>query len=328
MSIKMDSRGPLILVCCILSTFAIIVLFVVTFRMSRLSCELVYVEPEKLRSEAISDWKETKASRSQDRSMLIKLAAHLEYYDYDYVGQTVSDATSTPLAASGNNLNQARPAQQQQQFQQQIPGLPVPIDNTTGRHPVPSVPQSGFTNQQLLNSSVGSSFGANSSNINNNSSGNNQKRDTKRFQQLVLEDVKMEKSEEDYKYTLRFTCATIIMDFIRRPDRVHVKQVHIDLKPAGFNGKSSCDLYLPAQGAFSVEVNANDHLAHYYCDKPLRYECFHHPSGKDFGKPPHRLADLLIHKLEFELPGNNSLDWSSVHKNHSFLSRKSKLSLI
>lgn len=300
MKIKMDSRAPLILACCMLSIVVVLILFMVSFHMSRLSCDLVFIEPDKLRSEAVSDWKDSKPSRSQEKSMLIKLAAHLEYFNAEQPSDSLAANLSSPTG--------------QAQQQQQIPGLPIPValdsafgNQTSGaRHPQPSIPQSGFSSQQLQTS------------LGNSSSMNSKK---KRFQQLVLEDVRMERADDEYKYSLRFSCSTITLVFIRRPERVHVKQVHVELKPANSNGKSSCELALPAAGAFEVEVNPNDHLAHYYCDKPLRYSCYHYQS-RSAGLPALHLADLLIHKLEFELPGNNSV--GSVHKNHSFLSKRSK----
>lgn len=311
--IKMGTRGALIISLCMISMIAISILFFVAYRMNSLSCDLVYIEPDKLRNDAIVDWKNSKPSRSQDKTMLIKLAAHLEYVDQDMM--------KVLEKFSGENLS--HPNQTQQQPHQQIPGLPVPVgsdlnnNNTTGRYPNPSIPHSGFTNQHLQNSTM-------FSNSSLSSSSSIKREDNKRFQKLILRDVKLDRSTDDeYRYTLKFTCATIVVNFIRELGRVHVNHARIHLKSSSYDsGKGSCDLVLPPQGAFSVNIDDNYHLAHYYCDRPLRYRCHLYPPKSTDGSALH-LADLLIHKLEFELPGNNS-SGKSVHKNHTFLSGRSK----
>lgn len=108
---------------------------------------------------------------------------------------------------------------------------------------------------------------------------------------------------------LNSKCSVITMSMVRKPDRIYVDRISLDLRISG-EPKKSCDLELPDLGAFNVKMNSNG-LAHYFCDEPrlLRFSCFQksRPRSSIFSSSSSNIerdvwiADLFIHLLEFEV---------------------------
>lgn len=153
----------------------------------------------------------------------------------------------------------------------------------------------------------------NMSGVNNSNASAN-----KKYLPLELEQIDMKKIDSSrYRYTLKFNCSIIEVIFNRNPDRVYVSSMTVEMKLPS-RGKSKCELALPSQGVFDVKVN--DGLAHYYCSRPLKYNCYYY-SSKPPGQPGTLLAELQINIIEFETGSNSS---HPTHKSHEFQSARSK----
>lgn len=76
----MDKRSTKILIGCILCTMMVLALFLIVFRFSQLSCELVSLDPVQLASTQLAAFsKDSKPVRSHDETIIMKISAYLEY---------------------------------------------------------------------------------------------------------------------------------------------------------------------------------------------------------------------------------------------------------
>lgn len=310
----MDKRGTGILLSCILCTMLIVALFIVTIRFTQHSCELIIVEPAQFRYSAQLNFAKVKPTRSHDKSMLLKISAHLEYFS------SPSESSSPASSVVNTQDHQAQVFGQQQASTTQhanSASIQQQTSSNHNKHPNPSNPQTNFDSNNHLNSNrnisgYGTTFSA--------SFGNNEAttKEGRRILPLELDSIDMKKIDNTrYQYTLKFNCSTMDVVFNRTPDRVFVSSLSVDLKQPS-NGKNKCELQLPNQNIFEVKVH--DGLAHYYCGRALRYSCYHH-SSKTPGKPAELLADLQINSIEFETGSNSS---HPNHKSNEFQSVKSK----
>lgn len=342
----MEKKGAGILISCIVCALLIVVLLIVTIRFTHPSCELIIIEPAQLRSSESIKFAKTKPTRSQDKSMLLKISAHLEYFSQTPSSQQAaslaSQSTQSVVANTQDYNQQAHQVfgQQQQQSasQQQQPQSTGSVQSSQaisagGLNQQQAVgnQQNSLANSRHLNNGQQANLATNqvAQNSTNNlafavptsaSLGNtlNNNVTAKKFLPLELEQVDMKKIDSSrYKYSLKFNCSMIEVIFVRNSDRVYVAAMSIEMKPPS-RGKNKCELQLPSQGVFDVKVY--DGLAHYYCSRPLRYSCYHY-SSKSPGQPGLLLADLHINSIEFETGGNSS---HPIHKSHEFQSIRSK----
>lgn len=293
--IKMYARSAAILTACVICTFLLLVIFMFLHQFTQPDCDLIFIESSQLRSKTLNSWAKDSPRRSKDKSMLLKVAASLEYI--------LEPKSSVQLL---NQSLQASQQQQQQNHQQpssvivgQSPlALQVTNQQFGGPKQVQTIAQTANqAHQQTQNTSSPASVISSQSKEKDSSSRE------KRFLILDAFELKSKKLEDNrYEYTVSFDCAKMTMTFVRKPDKVHVEQIKIDLKTKS-RKKSTCELQLPAQGAFSVDVH--DNLAHYYCDRPLTYSCMHY-SSKHPNEAGLHLADLHIHGIEFETVSNTS----------------------
>lgn len=341
---KMDKRATKILLGCIICTIIVGLLLLVAFRFATLSCELIKVDPQALRHSQLKAFNKdsNKPKRSHDKTMLIKIAAYLEY---NIPGSSKSSSTSTTAAPSdsfhsNNNNNQTN--QQVGKGPQVAPSNAnnnqmIGPANRPGSGPSPSVPQLGFTSNQLHNSS---SFvtsppsrpqgGSTSVNSWLSSQAAAENRAEKRFLPLELDEVETKKLEDNkFRYKLVFNCSTLSMVFVRSPQRVHVESMSLELEPSSRH-KSKCDVKMPpvpsmppaavlaghpmgqqqqqhnqtqVGGLFAADNR--DGFAHYLGKSPISFRCYHLSSrqskemmGQTNG--PLLLAELHILALEFE----------------------------
>lgn len=288
---------------CAISASLTLILFIIVFRFTQPTCELIFVEPEQLRAAALESISKKAPIRSHDKSMLLKMAAYLEY-NVQTTGRPILSELArgspqpqpqVPAAQQSNQFlaanQQAQPTANQQNLAPNKPYFgqaPNPVQPT---NPSPQANQTNTAGQQHRE---------------------------RRFLPLDFDDLEVKKvSEFRYKYKLTFNCTTMNLIFIRRPERVYVEQISLELKLASWH-KTSCDLQLPAQGAFGVDTQHHLGMAHYYCDRPLHYSCYHY-SSKNTTQSGTLLAELHIHSLEFEVGANNR-----THKSHEFTSPRSE----
>lgn len=343
----MDKKGAKIWISCIISALLIVVLLIVTIRFTHPSCELIIIESGQLRSSALSKFAKIKPIRSQEKSMLLKISAHLEYFSQSPSSQSAASlaSQSTQLVVGANTQDYSQQVHQVSGLQQQQPTpnqLQHPQTQSSSASSQPSIiqqqqqqvvgnqqnslannrhlnnnGQANFVNNQMAqNSSNNLAFAVPTSvplsdNINNNMT-------AKKFLPLELDKLDMKRIDSSrYKYTLSFNCSVIEATFVRNADRVYVSAMSVEMKLPN-RGKNKCELQLPNQNVFDVKVY--DGLAHYYCSRPLRYSCYHY-SSKSPGQPGLLLADLHINSIEFETGGNSS---HPIHKSHEFQSTRSK----
>lgn len=247
-------------------------------------------------------------------------------------------AANPPTTGQGQQL-QPQQQQQQPQLPNNQPSAQVPAQassqqqnasgmSTTGKGPVPSTPQSAFTSQQLANSSFPllnqTTLATASTASGSSSSSSDSKSEKPRFLPLKLDDIEIKKTEDNkYTYTLNFNCSTMKLHFVRRPEKVFIEKVTLKLKPDS-QKESKCELQLPNGEMFSADVSSADGWAHYYCDKPLKYSCYHYSSNK----PALLLADLHINGFEYETTGtagsqqqqqSGGGNMKPIHKSTEFL---------
>lgn len=383
----MNKKSSKIILFCILCSVIVLLLFLLVIRLTQPSCELIFIDVESHKRQALNSMDKTKPIRSRDKTFIIRMSAHLEYFktDAEFASNSVPLAptptnqhapavlTNAPYVRQWNNTASATPTNQ-------AIGQVQPNNNNNNstnhnyfnnnnnnntqsyKHPTPSAPQYGFNlsmsnqqqqQQQMQNNRRDYNSGGwttnqlNSSNsINNNNNNNtnlNQVRinqhnqsltNQQQHQQIKLSGEKrflpLELRANDhvelkelgnlrYKFKLNFDCAEMSLIIVRRPERVHVEQINIELREPNKH-KSSCQIRFP-QGAFGVDTR--DWRAHYYCDKLPKYSC-NHFSSKHPNHAPLLLADLQIHYLEFEVSTNHT----AIHKSHQFASPKSEYNII
>lgn len=129
----------------------------------------------------------------------------------------------------------------------------------------------------------------------------------KKFIVLDLEHLSI-RGLEDNRYKLKFNsnCSVISMILVRKPNMIFVDHISVNMRISG-EPRRTCELALPEEGAFSVNVNPSG-LTHYFCDQPdlLKFSCFERKEAS-FYSPIDKLsptdiwvADLQIHQIEFE----------------------------
>lgn len=338
----MDKRGAKILISCIFCTAIILILFMLAYRFTLPSCELISIDPMKLKNSAMAAWK-PKSTKSHDKTLSIQIAAYLEY----------NIAKPPPTDPSSNhNKSQELPLATPSNTQQQL-AIVNAINNLTASsmapppppqqqlpHPTPNVPYSNLSqpstanNQQplqqqpipLLNHTVGNQANANltiSTNlIKQQYSGklDPSELNSRRFLPMELADVEFAKSDDNkFKYVLKFNCSTITFKFVKKSEYIFVNKISLDLKATDnqLNPKhreTKCVLRPNTnQGSFfGTEISNATNWAHYYCDKYQSFSCYHDDQ---------LVAVLHVHRLEWELGRSQSL----IHKTADFLSEvKSK----
>ena len=334
----MDKRGAKILISCILCTVIVLVLFIVALRFSRMSCELISIDPQHLRQAQLDVFsgKKHKPIRSHDKMILMKMSAYLEYNIMSDKSGSASEQTGTnnnnnststsnsngnsfPVAGSTSSGNNQMQPQQQQLAggtlaNQQHPLAPISTSaSNANNNNNPSVPISGSQQQQQ------------------------QQRVSERFLPLDLESIETRSLTPSsqannlvnkQKYILSFNCTKLNMVFVYQGSRVYVESMSLELSPAS-RQKTTCELQLPSSGAFAVDSFSSgpsnsdlqhSNFAHYSCNKTLSYNCYHY-STKSGPSPTQGmlLAELHINAFEFETytgsSGNSGDSGNNKHKN-------------
>lgn len=310
-------------------------LMFIVYKFAFNSCELIHIEPQHLRN--LTNWQKSRALRTKDKSTLIKISAYLEYNmrtekddkrdfkEFKLLQMQQAAGQFTPESPNNHNNNQVPAeastvpvANNNNNNANRLNNLPV-ASQTGNKHPIPSIPQTEFTSQQLQNSSYqhqnGSQFNQQqiSSGYSNRLLTNGKDEKEERFLPLELDQVEMRKQDQDlFKYTLTFNCTTLIMIMKREPNQVSVQKMSVELKVEN-KKKSKCTIDLNGrQNLFNVTIQNG--YARYYCDRELRFNCTNY-SSKDTSKPGTLLAQLVINGIEFET-GNGTMPLK--HHNHEF----------
>ena len=301
---KLDKRGKRILVGSLLAASIVVFLFLITFHFSRLRCELVKLEPQLLRNAQRHSFDKDKPLRSHDKTMLMKIAAYLEYNTGSSSSssnnnkptiRSSSSATTRDLArdpapatalAAGSGANSSNHLQQFIVANLSHNAAPQPGPQS----PLPNqqVPSSPTTASHLLQAGEAPSGDA--------------ERPERRFLPLGLEEIETRRQAEGrFRYTLTFNCSTLNMLFVRHRDRIHVESMDLELRPS-VQGKKSCELELPSGGVLAVPTQEG--YGHYHCDRGLHYKCYHPASGPDSDRSLRQpLVELHITSIEFETIG-------------------------
>lgn len=305
----------------------ILFLFLIAFRFSQSSCELIQVEPQQLRSAQLSAFNKAKPIRSDDKSILMKFSAYLEYDKNDDDGDKENnDEKRSPSASShqqqtssqwpiGSGINQ----------QANSGSLSSGHSNATSAANNSSLPRTapsqsnpiGFLNGNLSLSAA--SFDQNRQEV------------KKRFLPLDLETIEarhLSDAPNKHKYTLSFNCTKMNMVLVRQQERVFVESIKLELK-VGNKRKTECDIQLPPNGAFAVGLQPagsapfglnpsaqstagnqttnelpertnggkNKEFVRFYCNKPVRYSCLHGGLDNSHSRSKGSTGGLLIGEL-------------------------------
>lgn len=310
----MDKRSASILIGCFMCTGIVAVLFLVAYQLSQHSCELILIEPTQHRLSALESWKSNPAKRSLDKTLLLRMSAHLEYNLQSSSPSPSGSQTDGPLLVPQLPvpLNQSNPLGQQQQQQQQlqlpqaqfllqpggspsgtanlttqtqpsqVPMLSQANSNSNSRQPqqqqqlpMPSMPLMNATNQQQPQT------------VNLTAK--------ERFLPIVLEKIELERkhNESTFEYKLHMNCSTISVWFVRQADRIRLSQMSLELKSVNHK-RSKCDIVLTNPILFEIEIEPkNEGYVHYDCQPIEPLKCIDKRTGD-------LLAMLNIHALEFE----------------------------
>lgn len=138
----MDKRGVKIVVGCIISTLIVFFIFTFAVNYGQSRCELIIIEQQLLREQTLNNWIKMKPLKSNDKSIIFKMAAYLEFHmppddeldgqqqvnkldnnnnNIKQLGPTPTSAVNPlqPVSVPTPNLNDMRPPGQPNQLNQQ-----------------------------------------------------------------------------------------------------------------------------------------------------------------------------------------------------------------
>lgn len=387
----MDKRGIKILISCIICTIIVSILFLFAFRISRLNCELVSIDPQRMRTIHLEsfDKKSNKPIRSHDKTILMKISVLLEYNkmsnkmnDQKIDNSSGLQQQQATLTTEGTgNLSSSS-----SQFS--VSGI-TSGTQTNAIHPSPSQPQLAFNINSNTNPIQTPQQSGKNLTIEQQSS-----RAEKRFLPLELDSIETRNLANNenqqhgidsnqllsrHKYILSFNCTKLNMVFVYQESRVYVESMSLELKPSSHE-KSHCELELPKSGIaveldrtpannlvalhsndintsgninaninttnINASVNANtnvnstisnnqnnannsssnnEHLAHYYCNRPLSLSCRHFSRSGPSPSNGLLLAELHVNSIEFETAFLRPNRSERKRVKHEFASKRSKI---
>lgn len=301
----MEKKANIILFVCVVSTLTVALLYLLVATSIHKSCELIVLNSTSYRDALLSNWVGKKILRSNDKTVLFKINAHLEY-DIEE-----SPVRSTAITSTSTTSFPALP----------ITGLAVSFSTVTPSNPIrlnqPN-PTVGSTQPLRLASKLPATLTLKpngSVSIDSPNSVDPASRPANQLKKLYLPlgftEIEAKRSGNKHKFKLHFNCSTVFMSFERNNTQLHLSEIDIELKLRS-KQKSRCSVDLPRHSrTFSSDIRNG--FARFYCDKELRFNCASidpkHPS-----RPAVLLAQLVINGIEFEL----GLD-SNRHKGREFV---------
>lgn len=339
----MDKRSASILIGCLICTSVVVLLFLIAYQMSLRSCELIYLDPLQHRLAALNSWQNATARRSHEKTLLLRISAHLEY-NLPQANQSEQPALMLPQPIAQNQsslspMGQQHPHQQlpqaqflqqplqqplQQQLLQQPPQqslqpAPSGFNITFQTQPIQPVQQPqnyGQTNtvrQQQFQPFIPqiNSTSTNLQSITEQATSNNTLA-RHRFLALHLDRIELERkhNESTFEYKILMNCTTILAVFSRQADKIRLSHARLELKPSN-RKQNKCDLIIPNPNLFEAEIDLirNEGFAHHDSqpNEPLR--CVDRKTGD-------LLATLDIHALEFETALNPKREVGRKFKRH------------
>lgn len=286
---KMDGK-QVIFGICIISTLIIILLAFGSYQYFHQTCVLV-MDAEKLVSDGRSRLEGASPIRSSDKSLLIKLSAHLDYYPPPLPPIQMSQDWSEfgPLLnMSASNIG----------TNNQLGAQPSGLIDSAPRQVVQQVPAETPSSLSLVNEEK--SMSSNGPQVQPSEA-------TKRYLPLSLSEVKHSKNDaSSHTYVLIFDCAKLNIIFRSLSGRIFVESMSLDLDVPNKN-MTTCDVYIPRGEAFSTVLQGASNQAHYSCDKRniLIFRCHHKGTSEQWN--PNTMNDstlvalLQIHLLEFQI---------------------------
>lgn len=269
----MNKRGTKILIGCVLSTMIVLLLFLIVFRFTQLSCELVSLDPVQLASSQLASFARdnTKPIRSHDETILMRISAYLEYNIGPEAGETTpslrrptsnADPISRTNSAAANWPNQAHSnLTGASNNSNNLSAVPSAVGNTNknlsiSRSPQPLTPQIGLTNQNNNTAETAHVPGQ----IDGFDPGwepfakltRTSNKTEKRFLPLELKSIETRNMPDGrHKYILNFNCTKINMLLVHQDNRVYVAQMVLELRPTS-RQETTCVVQLPPAGEFTV----------------------------------------------------------------------------
>lgn len=315
----MDKRATKIAICSVACTLIVLFLFLIAVRLSELSCELVEIEPEHLRSSQLNAFNKAKPIRSEDKTILMKFSAYLEYDRLESDEDKGEKEEEKKSPSVNDNLVGGKSV---------INASATSNSSRLAEHNPRLILTEGTERQQQAK---------------------------KRFLPLELESIEtrhLSDAPNKYKYILSFNCSKMNMVLVRQQERVYVESMSLELQVSN-RQRTECELQLPFGGVFVVgskqlsglevlaqaigfnrtEQRNGNELARYYCNKSLRYSCYYNGVGnsllsRPIGSPAGlHVGELHINAIEFETPllstGNGKEKLKLVSKSE-FKSKRSK----
>lgn len=287
-----DKRGLKILVISLLGFIASLLVCLYAMKFTNVRCELTYIDPTGLKDIIRTHWLSEEPYMSRDSSLLIRIAAHLEY-DFDFKQDQIILYTNSTI--KNNNITQSNAGQDSSKL--------ITI-NSNNLDPI-----FGAGNNEDASDAYG---GDDDDDDDNDDATEDNGDDDRRFLVLDFDHLyTIRTSADSQRLMLKLTsnCSIMDMSLVRNRTDIYVDKIKLELRKPSKRRKT-CQVELPPDGAFRVRVNSNNsHLVHYLCDKAqlLRFDCYHYQTIYDrddyrlkLGIRKILLARLQLHLLEYE----------------------------
>lgn len=268
------------------------------------SCVLIVADPAKLISDGLNGQNDSQPIRSSDKTLVIKMSAHLDYLPPPPAPQAVVSANIAPQAFNptapksifdepqANASVALAPLGQQAPLVQSSdvwPGPPKPAAPVQGlptvtQRPMPRAPELQFN---ATNSKE------------------------KRYLPLKLKRVTGKSLDTGrHRYSLEFDCAKLIIIMNSNQNRVYVSEMSLELDRPSKN-KTTCEVQLPREDLLALDTRAAPTNSHFQCERQnlLRFSCVHKSAQAVIP-----LVELQMHYIEFQTSNTTTVPQPKVFR--------------
>lgn len=287
-------RRKLIVIASLTCALILILITLGAIHLFKQKCALISATPEILALDGRHRLAGKKPFRSTDKTLLIKISAHLDYQPQAaYSRQDWQPISQAPTGGIGQyqGVAQVQPIQPPQQ--------------------APLLPQ-----VSIANASIAPTAATVEPAVETNIAPSNQ--NEKRFMPLKL--IRVVGKDSNDRYMLDFDCCKMFIKFSYIPlqEKIIVNSMRLELDTPNWN-ETSCELR-PKKEQTSTSIfgaGTNAGLAHYQCDDPesLLFSCWHrteHSLNQKYSE--YQIADLQIHSIEFQTSNTTKVPMSEVFR--------------
>lgn len=297
---KMIPQAAVVLAICSICALTLVLISFGAYHLYTPSCVLIVADPAKLISDGLNSQNDSQPIRSSDKTLVIKMSAHLDYFPPPAppVAAIVAPQPFVP-AAPKSIFDEPQPnmsvpsaplGQQASLVQSDVwSGPPKPaIPAVNSPPPVAPKPMPRAAEPQL------------------NATGKE-----KRYLPLKLKRVTGKSLDVGrHRYSLEFDCAKLIMIMSSNQNRVFVSEMSLELDKASKN-KTTCEVQLPREDLFALDTRGAPTNSHYQCDRQnlLRFSCLHKSAQTVIP-----IVELQIHYIEFQTSNTTTVPQPKIFR--------------